>query len=242
MNGFIDIHTHLLPGVDDGAPNMTEALKLVRMAYQNGTRVIVLTPHYRGRFKKNSPAWIQETFSVFSKMVEKELPQMKLYLGNEVYYEQETPKLLADKRVLSINDTHYCLLEFGPGALKSQIITGVAETIRNGFVPIIAHVERYDICCRADGLIDEVLAQGALLQVNADSIMGKHGLKVKFFCHNLLKEQKVHFIATDAHDINKRPPLLRECFLRIHKRYGSEYAHQLFYDNALAIINGEAVW
>lgn len=236
MNGFIDIHTHLLPGVDDGARNMTEALKLVRMAYQNGTRAIVLTPHFRGKFKKNTPEQLQEVFSAFAQRVKRELPQMELYLGNEAYYEQELPTRLAEKRVLTINNSRYCLLEFSPGTLRSQILVGVAETVRNGFIPIIAHAERYGAFRKNDDLVDEVLDMGALIQMNADSIMGKHGLFIKLFCSRLLKERKAHFVATDTHDDTIRPPLLRECFLHVHRKYGSEYARQLFISNGQRVI------
>lgn len=236
MEGFIDIHTHLLPGVDDGAQNRAEALKLIRMAYENGTRAIVLTPHFRGRFKKNTPEMLQAVFEDLSEAVKQELPEMELFLGNEAYYEQELPELLAQKRVLSLNNTDYCLLEFSPGVLRSQVITGVSEVIRYGFTPIIAHAERYDVLRKSSDLLDEVLDMGALIQLNADSVIGNRGFAVKLFCNRLLKKEKVHFIATDAHDDKNRTPLLRECFLHINKKFGTEYAHQLFLHNPRTVI------
>lgn len=242
MKGFTDIHTHILPGVDDGAQDMVEALNLVRMAYKDGTRTMILTPHYRGKYKRNTPMWLQEVFSVFKTMVALEMPQMQLYLGNEVYYEQEAPERLAEHQVLSMNDSHYCLLEFSTGSLRSQVITGVSETVRNGFTPIIAHAERYDIFRSDKGLTDEVLEMGALIQLNADSIMGKHGRKIASFCDHLLKQEKAHFIASDAHDAINRSPLLRECWWKIYKKYGTEYASQLFYDNALAVIEDRNIF
>lgn len=236
MRGFVDIHTHLLPGVDDGAPNMTEALQLVRMAYEHGTRAIILTPHFRGRFKKNTPEILQAVFEELLETVKQELPDMELFLGNEAYYEQALPELLVQKRVLTINNTDYCLLEFSPGVLRSQVITGVSEVVRYGFTPIIAHAERYGILRKSDDLLGEILDMGALIQLNADSIMGKRGLVIKLFCNKLLKKGKVHFVATDAHDNKNRPPLLRECFLYINKKFGSEYAHRLFSDNPRMVI------
>lgn len=241
MNGFIDMHTHILPEVDDGAQSMGEALKLVRMAFENGTRALIVTPHFRGKYKENSPAWLQEVFSVFSQMVWQELPQMELFLGSEAYYEQATPALLSQKNVLSINGSRYCLLEFSPGTPRSQMETGVAETIRHGFTPILAHVERYSAFHDGSNLADEVLSQGALIQVNAGSILGKHGLQVKRLCHKLLKERKVHFIASDAHDAQNRPPVLRDCFHVIQKKYGGEYGAQLFYENARAVIDDKVI-
>ena len=85
MNGFTDIHTHLLPGVDDGAQDMSQALRLIRMARENGTRTILLTPHYRGKYKKNTPAMLKESFAWLCDMLKEELPDMQLYcfLGSE---------------------------------------------------------------------------------------------------------------------------------------------------------------
>lgn len=241
MNGFTDIHTHILPGVDDGAADTQKACELVRMAWQNGTRTMFLTPHYRGEYKENTPVWLQETFSLFCQLVASELPDMKLYLGNEIYFETDVPEKLLAGEVLSLNGSQYVLLEFRAGSLRSQIVTGVSEAIRYGFTPIIAHAERYDIFRKDITLTDEVLKMGALIQMNADSIMGVHGFSVKRFCRKLLKEQKVHFIASDAHDSKKRPPHLRDCFLKICKKYGQAYAVRLFYENAQAVIENRMV-
>ena len=80
------------------------------------------------------------------------------------------------------------------------------------------------------------------MQPTADSVRGQPGLRVKKFCHRMLKEQMVHFIASDAHDTRKRPPLLRDCFLRVHKKYGEEYAAQVFYHNAQAVIENQVIY
>lgn len=241
MKGFTDMHTHLLPGVDDGAESMSQSLRLLRMAWENGTRTLVLTPHYRGKYKQNTPAMLQEDFAWLCEMVKTELPDMKLYLGQEIAYENDVPEAMHSGKVLTMNGSHYALLEFRSKALRSQLITGVLETIRCGFIPIVAHVERYDISRKDPMLVDELLDMGALLQLNADSVLGVNGLGVKAFCHKLLKAQKAHFIASDAHDTTRRPPLLRECFLRVHKKYGAEYAAGLFYRNAQAVIENRTV-
>lgn len=229
MRGFIDIHTHILPGVDDGAGNQAQALAMVRQAYEDGTRAIVLTPHYRGRFKATD---LQERFDRFSELVRREIPEMKLYLGSEIYYEQATPEALLTKQALTINKSPYCLLEFWPGAVKAQVLSGVWETVRYGYIPILAHPERYGIFRKEPKLIDQVLDMGALLQLNADSILGKRGWGIARFCQRLLKEQKVHFIASDAHDVKKRPALLKKCWQKVCRRWGEAYADALFYDNA----------
>lgn len=241
MQGFTDIHTHLLPGADDGSPSVSESIRLLAMAWENGTRTVFLTPHYRGKYKENTPTWLRENFSLLREMSEDRFPGMRLYLGQEISYENDAPEAMSAREILSMNDSQYALLEFRTNSLRSQIITGVSETTRCGFVPIIAHVERYDIFRTEQDLVDEVLNMGALIQLNADSVMGANGFGIKKFCHSLLKQQKAHFIASDAHDRKHRPPLLRECFLKVHKKYGQEYAAALFYENAQAVIENQMV-
>lgn len=239
MHGFTDLHTHILPGVDDGAQNMKQACELVRLAWANGTRTLFLTPHYRGAYKKNPPGALRETFAAFRQAIREEFPDMRLYLGCEIHYESEAPGKLAEGEILSLNDSEYALLEFSEASLRSRMITGVNEILRHGFTPIIAHAERYQVFRDDASLVDEVLDMGALIQLNADSVMGAHGFRTKRFCHRLLKAGKVHFIASDAHDANIRPPLLRDCYLRVQKKYGTEYAAQIFFHNAEAVIETE---
>jgi len=241
MNGFTDIHTHLLPDVDDGAQGIADALKLVQMAYENGTRTIILTPHYRGKYKENDPGWLTEVYDMFCTMVAEKLPDVKLYLGSEVHYEADAPKKLSRKKILSMNQSRYVLLEFSTKSVRSQVINGVMEMVQYGFTPIIAHAERYEIFREDSSLTWEVLEMGALIQLNADSVMGKHGRRVKAYCAKLLKAEKAHFIATDAHDSKMRPPLLRKCYMYVYKKYGERYASELFGDNAQAVLEDRLV-
>lgn len=241
MNGFTDMHTHILPGVDDGAQDLSQSLRMLRKAWDNGTTAVVLTPHYRGKFKQHTPDMLKENLAWLQEMVASELPDMQLYLGQEIAYENEAPEAMYQGKALCINGSQYVLLEFQTNSLCSQITNGVTETIRNGFVPIIAHVERCNAVRKDPDFPDELLHMGALLQLNADSILGKNGFEIKRFCHKLLKNRKVHFVASDAHDILHRPPVLRECFLRVHKKYGEEYAVLLFSGNAQAVIADRVV-
>lgn len=236
MEGFIDIHTHILPQIDDGARDLSEAREMIRMAWEDGTRALILTPHCYGRYGKNSMPRIREAFADFKQTVEAEFPEMELYLGSEVRYESVVPEELAGGAVQTLNGSHYVLLEFGGGCLHSQVLNGVSACIYSGFTPVIAHVERYDIFHRDAGLIDEVLRQGALIQINAESILGVQGLRIKHFCHRLLRSGRVHFVASDGHHMDRRSPLLHKCWEKVSKKYGEEYALQVFRENALAVI------
>lgn len=241
MNGFIDIHTHILAEADDGAKDISESLALLRKAWENNTRAIVLTPHYRNQYKK-SPQELRLEYQRLREIAKESLPDMHLYLGNEIACEIDIPEALAAGNVLTMNDSQYVLLELHAIGLRSQVISAVSELVRYGFCPIIAHVERYKLFRSDMTLIDELLQMGALFQLNGDSVLGKCGFATKRFCHKLLRTGKVQFIASDAHDMNNRSPQLRECFVHIRKKYGQEYAAALFYKNAQAVIENRAIY
>jgi len=236
---FADIHTHLLPGVDDGAKDMQEACRMVRLAYEDGTRAMVLTPHYRGVYKDNTPAFLRERFDQFRQAVQSQMADMELYLGSEVQYQVDVAGLLESGDVMTLCGSRYILLEFRGNALRSRVIMGVAETVQYGFTPIIAHTELVTAFRKDPSLVEEVLHMGALIQMNADSIMGRHGLGIKLLCHRLLRRHQVHFVASDAHDPEKRPPLLQKCFLQVQKKYGEEFAERVFCKNARTVIENK---
>ena len=237
---LMDIHTHILPGVDDGAQNMQEALSLCRLAWDSGTRAMILTPHYRGIYKP-SPEILQAAFCNFQQTLKKELPKMNLYLGCEVRFVDDIQQKFASGKLLCMADSRYVLLEFAPTAFRPQIISGIIQCLSVGKVPIIAHAERYNTFRNDPTLVDDVLKMGAYIQLNADSVMGKHGFFVKRFCHKLLKAEKVHFIASDAHDLKYRPPKLIRCYHRICKKYGETYAKRLFWRNPRAITENKKI-
>lgn len=236
--GFVDIHTHILPGVDDGAKDLTDALKLLKMAWEDGTTGVVLTPHYRGKYRRNTPHQLQQAFEELTAAAGEVLPDMKLYLGNEAGIERDLGEKVAEGRVLSLNGSNYVLLEFDYSCSRIHLIDGVMSVISSGYTPIIAHAERYDVFRKNKKLADEVLEVGALIQINAESVLGKCGFGEKRCCHRLLKRGMVHFIASDGHDETDRQPLLGDCFRYVSKRYGENYAWELFRDNATELLSG----
>lgn len=235
---FVDIHTHLLPGVDDGAPDLSGAISLMKDAQAHGTTAMVLTPHYRGRFRGNVSEKLKPVFEQLQQEAQIQCPGMELYLGCEVGYELDVSEKLADSTVLTLNGTRYVLLEFRDRAFLSRIMEGTLEVLNFGYVPILAHVERYEAFRNHPELAGELIHLGALIQINADSVMGRLGFEVKRFCNRLLRKHQVHFVATDAHDAKIRRPYLKDCYAKIARRYGKERAQLLFYKNARTMLNG----
>ena len=239
QGGFVDIHTHILPGVDDGALNMDEALELVRMARMNGTAHLVLTPHYRGRWRSNTPQLLRRQFDQLVALAKEAVPDMTLYLGNEAAIEREVGDKVAEGRILPLHNSRYVLLEFSYDTSRIQMVDGVMGVIGSGYTPVIAHAERYRIIQKDKKLAGDLLEVGALIQLNADSIMGKCGLGIKGTCGRLLRKGMVQLVASDAHDPKERPPLLKDCYAHVCKRYGRDYADAIFRENALALLSGK---
>lgn len=235
---FVDIHCHILPGVDDGAENMDQAVSLLQEAWDDGIGTVILTPHFRGRYRHNTASRLNPAFEQLRREIRGLLPEMELYLGSEVGYELDISEKLVDGSVLTLNGSQYVLLEFRGNCFRSRVLEGVLEALNFGYTPIIAHAERYDIFLNNKQLADEVVGLGALLQLNADSVLGKRGFRARRFCHRMLKGHKAHFIATDAHDHQLRPPRLNTCYELVRRRYGSDYARALFYENARVVLNG----
>lgn len=237
--GLVDIHCHILPSVDDGAQDLKTSLELLRMAHEDGISAMILTPHYRGNYRKNTPPILHQHYEILCEKVRQELPGMELYLGSEAAWERDLGEKLAEGQVLTIHGSPYVLLEFEFGCMRSHVTDGVMDVVSCGYTPIIAHAERYGIFRKDKTLVDEVLSMGALIQLNADSVLGKRGFGLKRCCHRLLKQGKAHFIASDAHDSQNRKPLLGECFAYVSKRYGEDYAWILMRDNARALLSGK---
>lgn len=235
---FVDIHTHILPGVDDGAQDLTQAVSLLQRAWEQGTGAVVLTPHYRGRYRDNVRGKLEPVFRELTLAAQKACPGMELYLGCEVGYELDVSEKLAQGSVLTLNDTRYVLLEFRDSAFRSRILEGTLEVLNFGYVPIIAHVERCEAFHEHRDLARELVDLGALLQINADSVIGRRGFGMKRFCHKLMKNHCVHFIGSDAHNADTRSPDLKECCEKIKRKYGPAYAELLLCGNARTVLSG----
>ena len=239
MTGFADIHTHILPGADDGATNMQQAMQLLQLAYDSGTRNIVLTPHYRGKYRCNTPQQLKSIFTQLQSQAAQRFLDLQLYLGQEIYYDTAAVEALAEGRAISIADTQYALVEFAPKSTAQQIQKGVDSFLYYGYRTVIAHAER----CRAlrkRAVLSYVLEKGVLLQLNAHSVLGKNGWAAKRFCAQCLHNRTASFLASDGHNTTVRMPVLDECFNYVSKKYGMDYARRLFMDNPGVLLrNGE---
>ena len=230
MDGLIDIHNHTLFGVDDGSK-----------AYEEGIRGIILTPHYNPYRWHNTATELTAKYNILRDYCIDNYPDFKLYLGNEIYYGQDTIDELNEAKIFTMANSQYVLVEFSPSADYEVIKRAVMDIQQNSYYVIIAHVERYECLLKKSDYIDELKELGAYIQVNASAVMGERNHREKKFTNKLLKRENVDFVATDAHRDNMRTPKLKKCAEFLIKKYGEEYAGLILIDNPTSVINNEYI-
>ena len=229
---MIDIHTHVLAAVDDGSNDFAQSLEMLVQSEKIGITDVVLTPHFRGAYAVESQKLL-ECFNKFKQEVARAGLSTNLYLGQEIFCTNSIKKLLKEGRVLCMNNTKYILVEFDY-AYKQDIPEMVYELCREGYIPIVAHFERYSY---ADfNMAIEIKQSGGLIQLNAQSVLGKSGLRLSRLAKKLLKKGLVDFIASDIH--SARTNYMKEAYEKVSKKFGKEMAQAIFNENAKDIIKG----
>ncbi len=236
MENMYDIHCHAVPGVDDGAASVQEALKILRLEYMDGIRTIILTPHFRRRMFETSREKVKEQFDLLQSEASAVLPEMKLYLGCEFHSNMDMTDLLNENEYFRMAGSCYVLLEFSGGDSREYIQERVYQAVANGYEPIIAHAERYDVLWKNFDLVEQLVRTGARIQVNAGSILGRSGKKIQKFCRRLMKYDLLSYIGSDAHDVTERPPRMGECASYLEKKMGRDYAEQILVRNPSEIL------
>lgn len=237
---MIDVHSHILPGVDDGAADMEETIAMLKYAINDGITAFIATPHYHLGRRVASYDQIEKAYSSVLCEIKKQHLPIKVFLGNEIFCSDTAIEDISKKKAHTMHGTRYILLEFHPGHSYREIRHGIHYAIEEGYIPILAHAERYQVLLDDYKQVEELIDMGCYIQLNAGDIMGNDGWRVKHFCKKLLKEEDVHFIATDAHKKDgKRVPQLARCASYIAKKYGSDYARTIFEDNPRKLLENK---
>lgn len=211
------------------------------MAYDDGVRNIIATPHFR---EERFTSTVQENIAVYEEVKELILKlglDIRLYLGNEIFYSSNTSTLLLNKEVLTMADSDYVLLEFSPSSPYQYIKSALQNIIMSGYWPIMAHFERYNNIVDNWDNIKEIYDMGVCIQINTSTITGAIFNKHTKLAKKLLKYEMVDFIATDSHNLDSRSPNLAECISFISKKYGQDLVDKLLYTNPRKIINNEEI-
>ena len=237
----IDIHCHIMPGVDDGSPDVETSLEMLKVAEKNGIEKVILTPHHKPMHHNVSPEHNRTYCKKLQDIAIKAGLNINLYSGNEIYYSDETQRELQEGRICTLAGSDYVLVEFHPTNPYKAIHNGIYQVQAAGFMPIIAHVERYSDIVSHASYVEDLIDMGCYIQVNASSIMGKYGFGISHFSKKLLKNHLVHFVATDAHDATRRAPEIQDCRNYVARKYGDGYSQKIFYDNQMAVLENETL-
>ncbi|MBO5008141.1 MAG: hypothetical protein J6D26_04850 [Clostridia bacterium] len=237
---FVDIHSHVLPAVDDGALNMAQSLDTLRSMQSLGVTDVFLTPHYCKRRGHVTPTGkIRHTYSKLCTACEDEQISIRLHLGTEMEYSQDGARYIREGRVFTMGDTNYILVEFPPYIKSQTILHATREIVQMGLIPIIAHVERYESLYSDFDVLYSLKEIGVMIQVNIRS-MCVFNLKLRKFLKRIIKERLADFLAGDVHTVPLDEKEIAKCSKLVIKYSSEEYLDDLMSGNAKkTILNKE---
>ena len=231
----IDIHAHVLPGVDHGAKDWDISLKMLAKSARCGVKTVIATPHYLPWKKGVTTERICELCEEAERRLKNEYGiSMKIYPGHEIYYSTETIEILKAGKALTLAGSRYVLVEFNPEVSYQTLCKAARDLRYNRYIPIFAHVERYQ--CLNNERLSELKDMGALLQMNVGSFQGGLFERESHKTKKWLKEGIIDFLASDMHDMVERPPMSEERLQWIQKKLNSKYQDKLLYGNAQKIL------
>lgn len=229
---MVDVHSHILPFVDDGSDSVEKSVNLVKNLVNDGVSKIILTPHYKRGIYETEREELLQKFDCFVLEVKNRGIDAQLYLGQEVFCDNKIYQTLEQKKVLTINNTNYLLIEFDYFNF-TDILDYAYNIMQMGYIPVIAHIERYRYL-DANTLID-LHHLGALIEVNASSVIGEYGKKFQKRVFAAIKSGLVDFVTTDVHF--SRESSLLSAYNVVCKKFGKSVAEDLFINNSKVFFN-----
>lgn len=237
---MIDIHNHILPGLDDGVGSWDEALRLCELASEDGIEGLVATPHIRDGLYPNSRDEIMDKLQELRGRIAGRI-DIRIYSGAEVHIAMDLVERINRNEIVSINEEGYLLLELPEHLLPPRTEELIFDLKLAKVTPIIAHPERCSWASSEFKRLEKFIEQGALVQITAMSLTGGFGRAVRSVARKLLKLSMVDVIASDSHSAGHRPPKLSGAREAAAMLVGEEAATKLVRENPQRIINGEAI-
>lgn len=239
---MIDIHAHVLPGLDDGPYTLEEAVKMARLAVRDGVRTVVATPHVASGLFENSRAGILAAVEFLREVLGREGVPLEVLPGAEYMLEPDLPRRLAAGELLTLSDMgRHLLVEFPGSSVPPFVDQVLFEILLQGVVPIIAHPERNAEVSRRPELLYRMVERGALAQLTAASVVGEFGRDTAELAAFFLRCGWVHFVASDAHSAGSRPPVLSAAVRVVETVLGEEPGRRITSVNPGCVVRGEVI-
>ena len=243
---MIDLHSHIVFDVDDGPKSIDDSRALLEEAYAQGVRTIVSTSHRRKGMFETPEDKIAANFKAVQDLAQDIAPDLRILYGAEIYYTSDILDKLENNRIPKLNDTRYALIEFSMNTPYREIHNALTNVLMLGITPVIAHIERYDALENNEKRVKDLINMGCYTQVNSSSILKPKlfGDTYKFMkkrTRYFLEKDLVHVVASDMHNLDSRPPYMKEAYEIVSKKYGLDKARELFMLNPEKIIKDQII-
>lgn len=238
---MIDMHSHILPGIDDGAKSIEESIEMIKEAYKAGFTAIVSTSHYIEDSYDASKQKRYELIKIIEKRLENENIDITIYNGAEAYVNTNLNDLIKKEELVTINETKYLLIELPMNNKIIYLNEIISELKDNGIIPIIAHPERYSYVQKDPKILNDLIDQGVLFQSNYGSLIGKYGKDAQKAVKKLLKNNMIQLLGTDTHRSNSTYTQMDEIIKKFTKLLGKEKFEILSTVNPLKVIANEKI-
>ncbi|MCA9766434.1 MAG: tyrosine protein phosphatase [Carnobacterium sp.] len=238
---MIDLHCHILPGIDDGAKTMDDSIAMARLAVAEGITHILATPHYKNnRWSNEKSAVLQGVQAVQKELDKREIPLI-LFPGQEVRIVGELMQDISENKIQFIDEENqYLMIEFQTATIPAYTDFLFFNLQKKGVTPIIVHPERNYALLKNPTILLNLIQKGALAQLTAGSYVGTFGKKIQQFSEQLIAANLVHFIASDAHNITTRAFHMKDAYQKLEKEFGKEKVIH-FKQVTKDLINGERI-
>ncbi len=236
---MIDIHSHILPGLDDGENDEKKVLNIIKQMSQNGVKTVFATPHYLDGMYNNKQIDIFTATEKLKKLIQLNGIEIDLRQGCEIYLVPDSYKDL-EKENYCYSETNYCLVECNINSLESDVYRNIYHILRKGYRPILAHPERYSFIMKSIRAARELIQKDILLQINSGSLLGVYGKTVKSTAWKLLNYGYAHFVASDTHakEINYN---LLDAYNKVVEHIDEKTAELLFNDFPTKLLHNESI-
>lgn len=240
---MFDIHCHIIPCVDDGSGSITDSLEMAELAARSGTCGIIATPHCNmpGVFDNFRSADFDAKVNELNSILSNRNIPVTVYPGQEIFAYGDIVERIKNNELITLNNSRYLLIEFDFSASEQDMLKYLQRITAQGYVPVVAHPERYSVFCEAPEKIGHISCAGALIQVNSGSIQGSFGYYPERAAAYFLKNQLADFVASDAHSQYSRTPELLPVHEIICENYSYEYADLLLNENPRKVINNKEI-